>query len=114
MLAIFGVSAAGAPTAPTIPSDLTPTLEIAPGVNMPRVSVGTCCGSDTTGVPAWLDAGGTGIDTAYDYGKTCPGGKQTDLAKILDSRSGLKRGDIFLTTKIPAGLGVTPKVRAPT
>ena len=37
------------------------TVEIAPGVMMPRINLGTCCGSDpNVGVPAWFAAGGTG------------------------------------------------------
>ena len=47
---------------------ITPTIEIAPGVEMFRVSLGTCCGSQPkAGLAPWLAAGGRGIDTAYDY-----------------------------------------------
>ena len=42
-------------------------VEIAPGVMMPSVSLGTCCGSDPkVGIPSWFKAGGVGIDTAED------------------------------------------------
>merc|ERR1719473_2646637 len=75
---------------------------------MPQVNLGTCCGSlPTVGLNPWLDAGGNGVDTAYDYGKLCPGGKQSDIAEIFETRQ-TKRTDVFITTKIPAGLGVTP------
>ena len=78
MLALITVTAALASV---------PTKEIAPGVHMPQVNLGTCCGSlPTVGLGPWLDAGGTGVDTAYDYGKLCPGGKQSDIATILETR----------------------------
>lgn len=94
--------------AAVIASAAVPTTEIAPGVHMPQVNLGTCCGSlPTVGLNPWLDAGGNGVDTAYDYGKLCPGGKQSDIAEIFETRQ-TKRTDVFITTKIPAGLGVTP------
>jgi hypothetical protein len=60
-----------AATAELEPSlDVTPSgkeVEIAPGVMMPSVSLGTCCGSDPkVGIPTWFKAGGVGIDTAED------------------------------------------------
>ena len=46
---------------------VTPTIEIAPGVEMPRINLGTCCGSEVTNAfPAWWAAGGRGVDTAFD------------------------------------------------
>ena len=75
------------------------TVLIAPGVHMPRLNLGTCCGSDpTVGVKAWFAAGGTGIDTAWDYKD------QPAIAAQLRA-SGKKRGAYFLTTKVPAGIG---------
>lgn len=66
---------------------------------MPRLNLGTCCGSDpTTGIPAWFAAGGVGIDTAWDYED------QPTIAKMLKA-SGKKRSDFFITTKVPAGVG---------
>ena len=48
-------------------SNVTKTVEIAPGVMMPRISLGTCCGSQPKfGLEPWIAAGGRGIDTAYD------------------------------------------------
>lgn len=64
---------------------------------MPRISLGTCCGSiPSVGLPSWLAAGGTGIDTAYDYKD------QDQIKEVLKS---VKRDSVFITTKIPAGLG---------
>ena len=81
------------------------TVTIAPGVEMPRVSLGTCCGSQPKiGLDAWLKAGGRGVDSAYDYGKTVSGGLQSEVRKVLEA-SGVQRKDVFITTKIPAGLG---------
>lgn len=76
---------------------------------MHRINMGTCCGSDTTGLPGWLAAGGRGIDTAYDYGKQVSGGLQADLAKAIEEYPGVSREDVFITTKIPAGLGLSPQ-----
>ena len=59
--------------APALPRDApagnyTATVEIAPGVFMPKLNLGTCCGSGpAVGMPAWFHAGGAGIDTAFDY-----------------------------------------------
>jgi len=76
------------------------TVEIAPGVNMPKINLGTCCGSQpSVGLKPWLDAGGVGIDTAYDYKD------QTDIQKVI-AGSGIKREDLFILSKIPAGLGI--------
>lgn len=72
-----------------------PTKEIAPGVHMPVISLGTCCGSDpSVGVGPWLAAGGTGIDTAYNYND------QPAIQKQI-AASGAKREDLFITTKVP-------------
>lgn len=64
---------------------------------MPTINLGTCCGSNPTlGVPAWLKAGGVGIDTAFDY---------KDQPAIAQQLAGVPRASVFLTTKVPAGLG---------
>jgi len=75
-----------------------PTQQIAPGLHMPVISIGTW----TEGTPAnsslivdnWLSLGGRGIDTALIY---------FDQAEVAASiaRSGVSRADIFMTTKIP-------------
>ena len=67
------------------------------GVRMPRISLGTCCGSDPgVGLAPWLGAGGTGIDTAFDY---------SDQNKIRSVLAGKNRSSLFITTKVPAGFG---------
>jgi len=76
------------------------TVTIAPGVNMPKINLGTCCGSQpSVGLKPWLDAGGVGIDTAYDYKD------QVDIQKVLAGYP-VKREDLFILSKIPAGLGI--------
>jgi len=78
---------------------LGPTVTIAPGVEMTTVNLGTCCGSDPkVGLSPWLKAGGTGIDTAFDYNV------QVDIGKIL-KEEGIPRESLFITSKIPAGFG---------
>jgi len=67
---------------------------------MPRINLGTCCGSQPkVGLEPWYQAGGIGVDTALDYGV------QKDIAAVL--KQGLvPREKIFITTKIPAGIGI--------
>jgi len=89
----------------------TGAIQIAPGVFMPIINLGTCCGSESTlSVPVWLEAGGKGIDTAYDYGPTggdvqkwVEGGLQTDIRDALEG-SPVTRSELFITSKVPAGL----------
>lgn len=77
-----------------------PTREIAPGVNMPVISIGTWTSDGHSGeeapaiVGAWLKQGGRGIDTALVY---------MDQAKVAKAivDSGLTREEVFITTKIP-------------
>jgi diketogulonate reductase-like aldo/keto reductase len=77
-----------------------PTTEIAPGVQMPIVSIGTWTSDGHAGEDAskivgnWLGQGGLGIDTALVYGD------QAKVAKAI-ADSGLKREEVFITTKIP-------------
>jgi hypothetical protein len=78
------------------------TVEIAPGVLMPSINLGTCCGSDPkVGIPAWLAAGGSGIDTSNDYAST------TDIAGVLASTP---RSAFFMTSKVhvPCPGGCSP------
>jgi len=73
---------------------------------MPRINLGTCCGSESTNsFPAWFAAGGRGIDTALDYGKEVPGGKQTELSAAI-SKAGVARESLFVTSKIRAGFDI--------
>jgi diketogulonate reductase-like aldo/keto reductase len=70
------------------------------GVKMPSANLGTCCGSSpSVGLSPWLQAGGTGIDTAFDYSD------QTDIAKIINAPGAPPRDSLFITSKIPAGFG---------
>eukprot|EP00929_Paragymnodinium_shiwhaense_P026329 TRINITY_DN15687_c0_g2_i1.p1 TRINITY_DN15687_c0_g2~~TRINITY_DN15687_c0_g2_i1.p1 ORF type:complete len:321 (+),score=68.35 TRINITY_DN15687_c0_g2_i1:69-965(+) len=82
-----------------------PTKEIAPGVAMPLVSIGTWTEGtkkEDLNVSAivgnWLSLGARGIDTAYAYFD------QKDVAEAIAS-SGVARKDLFITSKIPTCLG---------
>jgi len=74
-----------------------PTKEIAPGVKMPVVSIGTG-GQERSDaqeiVENWLSLGGRGIDGGYAYGNQ-------GAVKAAIASSGVKREDLFITTKIP-------------
>jgi len=79
---------------------LGPTVEIAKGVVMPTLNLGTCCGSDpAVGLTPWFQAGGRGIDTAWDYHD------QPTIGRILAESGSPPRSDVFILTKIPAGFG---------
>lgn len=65
---LCGVVAAACLATPTTAA--IPSVPIAPGVNLPVVSLGTGSGQhgDVANATAlWIQAGGVGIDTAYDY-----------------------------------------------
>jgi len=77
-----------------------PTKEIAPGVHMPVVSIGSGQVMNLVKhAPAaqvvgdWLDLGGRGIDTAWIYGD------QAQIAATIAQR-GVARKDLFITTKL--------------
>lgn len=77
-----------------------PTKEIAPGVELPLVNIGTwLAGSKTedahTITKNWLSQGFRGIDTAYIYND------QKDIAAAI-AESGIPREEIFITSKFPA------------
>lgn len=103
-----------APTTPSIGRGWTKM--VAPGVHMPWVSLGTCCGSDpAVGVVPWLNASTAlfhqpvaGIDTAFDY---------NDQGAIADQLAAGRtpRHSVFITTKIPgaAFLHSDPKIVCP-
>lgn len=76
------------------------TVEIAAGVRMPRISLGSCCGSEpSVGLAPWLAAGGVGIDTAWDY--NMPNyTTQRDIAAVLRDNA-VPRESVFITTKVP-------------
>ena len=66
-------------------NSLSPTINTQPTINL-----GTCCGSDpAAGLPSWLDDGGTGIDTAFDYVQANKAKSQNEIAEILQ-RKGIK------------------------
>jgi diketogulonate reductase-like aldo/keto reductase len=84
---------------PTIQSLINiPTRTIAPGVDIPVISIGTWSEGTkedpTKIVDAWMRLGGRGVDTAYIY---------FDQAKVASAiaGAGVQRKDVFLTTKIP-------------
>ena len=80
------------------------TTSIARGVDMPWVSLGTCCGSDPgVGVVPWLTTSRgrfglpiSGIDTAFDYNDQAVIATQLAAAGKAGVRSA-----VFITTKIP-------------
>jgi len=84
-----------------------PTREIAPGVHMPMVSIGTWTEGTKKEdknvskiVGSWLELGARGIDTAYVYFD------QKDVAEVV-AKSGIVRKDLFITSKIPTCLGAS-------
>jgi len=73
-----------------------PTKEIAPGVDMPVLSIGTGglgrkYGGEIT--KNWLALGGHGIDSAEGYGN------EGDVKAAIE-QSGVKRSDLFITSKV--------------
>jgi hypothetical protein len=76
-----------------------PTTEIAPGVKIPMMGLGTWLYNDTTAYDSSLKAlnmGYTLIDTAWDYHN----GK--GIAKAI-KESGRARSSFFITTKVEGG-----------
>ncbi|WP_432977754.1 aldo/keto reductase [Dactylosporangium sp. CA-233914] len=74
-----------------------PAVELAPGVSLPAVGFGTwqiTGRSAYESVRAALDAGYRHIDTATMYGN------EEEIGRALRD-SGLPRGDVFITTKLP-------------
>lgn len=99
--AIFGLwSCASASSKPAAPlGALSKTVKLNNGVEMTTVNLGTCCGSSPkVGLGPWLKAGGTGIDTAFNYYD------QQDIGKILKEGAVL-RESLFITSKVIAGYG---------
>lgn len=77
-----------------------PTQEVAPGVQMPVVSIGSGqIGDKKRHAPAseivgeWLDQGGRGIDTAWIYKD------QAEIAETIKLH-GVARKDLFITSKL--------------
>jgi len=85
-----------------------PTTEVAKGVHMPVLSIGTGgleISDAATIVKNWLDLGGRGIDTAWIYRD------QKEVAKAI-VEAGVPRQDLFITSKIPGCLGVKAMVES--
>jgi len=92
------VAVAGAPRAPRN----MPAVEIAPGVEMPLAGIGTWQYNASTAekaVTAFLNLGGTHIDTAIGYNN------QEGVGRAIAARTaaGTKRTDLFVVSKIPGG-----------
>jgi len=81
-----------------------PLKEIAPGVSIPVISVGTWLAGqpeDPAGIVGnWTAQGGRGIDTALVYND------QAKVAAAIKAQK-LKREDVYITTKIPLCAGET-------
>merc|ERR1712166_1056232 len=79
-------------------SVVIPTQQIAPGVSIPVISVGTWSEgtkeNSTLITHNWLSQGGRGIDTAWVYFD------QTKIAETILA-SGVPREQLFITSKIP-------------
>merc|ERR1712166_799630 len=79
-------------------SVVIPTQQIAPGVSMPVISMGTwsegTSENSTLITHNWLSQGGRGIDTAWVYFD------QTKIAETILA-SGVPREQLFITSKIP-------------
>jgi len=78
-------------------------MEIASGVHMPVVSIGTGgleTRAATTIVLDWLAINGRGLDTAWIY-------KNQDSVREAIAKAGVPRSSLFITSKIPGCL--TPK-----
>lgn len=79
------------------PGVAIPTQQVAPGVMMPVISIGTGgteISKSTSIVHDWLELGGRGIDTAWIYKD------QRQVAQAI-ADFGINRNELFITTKIP-------------
>lgn len=89
--------------AAAVVSASVPSVKIFPGIDMPMLAFGSwkpsfdnCTVQD--GVEQWLSLGGRHLDTADGYGT------QPDVGRALKA-SGVRRKDVFITTKIPGPIG---------
>ena len=83
-----------------------PSVTLSNGVEMPLVACGSGGDSNAeakSGVRLALQSGFKHIDTAHDYG--CLTGVHDGIADWLAASATHKRGDFFLTSKVP-GCGV--------
>lgn len=80
-----------------------PTVEIAPGIEMPMITMGGVNKTlypdypDYSNYSLWIELGGRGFDSAWEY-RT-----QGGVARAM-AASGIPREQLFLTTKIPGSL----------
>jgi 2,5-diketo-D-gluconate reductase A len=79
----------------------SPTVTVAPGVQMPIIGLGAAhFGSSTTQiVQDWIKMGGRAIDTSADYGSGQHSAER--LTGVAIKQSGIAREELFLTSKIP-------------
>ena len=81
-----------------------PSVEVAPGVHLPYITMGGVNQPDypdNTDYGLWLKLGGRGFDSALEYGTQGP--IASNMSAFM-RKSGVKREDLFLTTKIPGSL----------
>jgi diketogulonate reductase-like aldo/keto reductase len=103
LLALIVIALPGGSLARLIAAGSIPTVEIAPGVNLPMAGLGTWLYNDTRAEKASLLAlqlGYTHIDTANDYGNAAGIGRAIKA-------SGRARDSYFITSKVPGGLSAT-------
>jgi diketogulonate reductase-like aldo/keto reductase len=99
-LVFLSVSVAASAAMAQAPPTPKPYVELgSPLIQMPAINLGTCCGSDpTVGLPVWLQMGGIGIDTAYDYHD------QDNISAVLqaarEGTGGVDRGNLFILSKV--------------
>lgn len=98
MMPIALLATANPHTPPT--AAMIPKVEIAPNVHLPMLTMGGVVQAnypDPSNYSMWLDLGGRGFDSAWEYGT------QEAIAAAIKA-SGLPRSEIFITTKIPGSI----------
>jgi len=107
MPALHAILACAALLPATSAAPVSTMVKLNDGRRMPRLNLGTCCGSDPKiGLKPWLkDArpvmganSPIGIDTAWDYHD------ETTIGQILQDTK-TPRETVFITSKIPTGFG---------
>ena len=99
--ALLAAPALAAPIPAPPPLPPIPTVEVAPGVRLPMVTMGGVNATDYPTYPdytnysLWLEVGGRGFDSAWEY-RT-----QRGIGEAIRA-SGLPRHEIFVTTKMCA------------
>ena len=82
------------------PSFSTPTIEIAPGVHLPLVGIGTWQYNDSVTEAAVLSA----LSMGYEHIDTAAGYANAAGVSAALEKSGRARASYFVTSKIPGGL----------